>query len=413
MDKNKKPQITIFLTVFIYLLGFGMIIPIIPMISTQYGASPFQTGLLLSIYSAMQFIFSPFWGRLSDKYGRRPILLACLFGEIFAYLFFALSRSLETIFIARALSGFFGASISTASAYISDITATNERSKGMALIGAAFGLGFLFGPALGGGLTVWAQHLSADPFFRTSFSSYWVSFLCLVTFVYAYFNLQESLNKDVVQAKKLSRLKSITKYFSEPVVGPLIFVFFLSSFAMSTMEATLVLYMKDKFGWGLTEVSFGFAYVGLMIVLTQGFLVRRLIPKYGERNILRIGLILMAMGFCGIAAAQSIFALALTQTFLALGVGFVNPSTLGSISLLANPNEQGSVLGTTQSMASLGRIVGPALGGALYGSFFIQSPFIMAGLLILTGLFIVISLFKQIPVAGLELKKSELKPNVK
>lgn len=404
MDKNKKPQITIFLTVFIYLLGFGMIIPIIPIISTQYGATPLQTGLLLSIYSAMQFMFSAFWGRLSDKYGRRPILLICLFGEIFSYIFFALSRNLEMIFLARALSGFFGASISTASAYISDITPANERSKGMALIGAAFGLGFLFGPAVGGGLTVWAEHLSPDPFFRTSFSSYWVSFLCLVTFVFAFFNLKESLNKDLNTPPKLGRFQAITKYFSEPVIGPLIFVFFLSSFAMSTMEATLVLFMKDKFGWGLTEVSFGFAYVGLMIVLTQGFLVRKLIPKFGERNILRLGLIFMAMGFCGIAAAQSIFAMALTQTFLALGVGFVNPSTLGSISLLAKSNEQGAALGTTQSMASLGRIAGPALGGALYGSLFIESPFIVSGLLILTGLFIVIVIFKQIPIAGLEKK---------
>ncbi len=404
MIENKKPQITIFLTVFIYLLGFGMIIPIIPLISTQYGATPLQTGLLLSVYSAMQFLFSPVWGRLSDRYGRRPILLVCLIGEIFAYLFFALARNLEMIFIARALSGFFGASISTASAYISDITPANQRSKGMALIGAAFGLGFLFGPAIGGGLTWWAQKLSDDPFFHTSFSSYWVSFLCLVTFVFAFFNLKETLNKDLLNKNSLGRIKAITKYFSAPVIGPLIFVFFLSSFAMSTMEVTLVLYMKDKFGWGLLEVSYGFAYVGLMIVLTQGFLVRRLIPKFGERNVLRLGLIFMAMGFCGIAAAQSLFALALTQTFLALGVGFVNPSILGSISLLADPNEQGAVLGTTQSMASFGRIVGPALGGALYGSFFIQSPFIMAGLLILTGLFVVIVIFKQIPIAGLEKK---------
>ena len=171
------------------------------------------------------------------------------------------------------------------------------------------------------------------------------------------------------------------------------------------MEATLVLFMKKKFGWGLMEVSFGFAYVGLMIVLTQGYLVRKLIPKYGERNILRLGLILLSLGLCGIAAAQSLVAMALTQTFLALGIGFVNPSTLGSISLLTNANEQGAALGTTQSMASLGRIFGPALGGALFGAFTSESPFIVAGLLTLTGLFVVIAIFKQIPVAGLNLEK--------
>ena len=401
MSENKKPKIAIFLTVFIYLLGFGMIIPVIPIISVEYGATAFQTGLLLSIYSLMQFVFSPFWGRLSDRYGRRPILLICLFGEIFSYLFFALSRNLEMLFVARCLSGFFGASISTASAYISDITPLNERSKGMALIGAAFGLGFLFGPALGGGLTLWAEKISTDPVFRTSFSAYWVSFLCLITFVFAFVTLKETLKKEISQQNKLTRLQAVTKYLSAPIIGPLVFIFFLSSFAMSTMEATLVLFMRDKFNWGLTDVSFGFAYVGLMIVITQGFLVRRLIPKYGERNILRIGLICMALGFCGIAAAQSLVAMALTQTILALGVGFVNPSTLGSISLLTPSSEQGSAQGTTQSMASLGRIIGPAMGGALYGSLNQESPFIMAGLLILIGLLVVIAIFKEIPIAGL------------
>lgn len=401
MNENKKPQIIIFLTVFIYLLGFGIVIPIIPIISTQFGASPFQIGLLMSIYSLMQFIFSPFWGQLSDKYGRRPILLTCLAGEVFSYLFFAQAKNIEMLFFARIMSGFFGASISTASAYISDITPANERSKGMALVGAAFGLGFLFGPAIGGGLTIWATHISTDPFFKTSFSAYWVSGLCFFTFLFAYKNLKETLKKELNPMPKLSRFQALTKYFSLPTVGPLVFVFFLSSFAMSMMEATLVLFMKRKFGWGLTEVSFGFAYVGLMIVITQGLLVRRLIPKYGERNILRIGLILMSLGLSGIAAAQSLFAMALTQTLLALGIGFVNPATLGSISLLTQSNEQGAALGTTQSMASLGRIIGPAFGGALFGALNIESPFLMASALTLIGLFVVISIFKQIPIAGL------------
>lgn len=400
MNQNKKPQIVIFLTVFIYLLGFGIVIPIIPLLSTQFGATAFQTGLLLSIYSLMQFLFSPLWGRLSDRFGRRPVLLSCLFGEIFAYLLFAQASSFEMLFVARLLSGFFGASISTASAYISDITPANERSKGMALIGAAFGLGFLFGPAIGGALTLWADHFSPDPLFKSSFSAYWVSGLCLLTFLFALRYLKETLNKDLIEKNKLTRVQALTKYFKVPTVGPLIFVFFLSSFAMSTMEATLVLFMKDKFGWGLKEVSFGFAYVGLMIVLTQGFLVRRLLPKFGERNLLRLGLISMSLGFLGIAAAHSLFAMAITQTLLALGVGFVNPATLGSISLLTDAKEQGAALGTTQSMASLGRIIGPALGGAVYGAWYIESPFILSGLFTLIGLMIIIAIFKTIPIAG-------------
>lgn len=400
ISENKKPLIVIFLTVFIYLLGFGIVIPIIPTLSTQMGATAFQTGLLLSVYSLMQFIFSPWWGRLSDKYGRRPILLVCLFGEIFSYLLFAQAKNLELLFIARLFSGFFGASISTASAYISDITPPNERSKGMALIGAAFGLGFLFGPAIGGGLTVWAEHISIDPFFRTSFSSYWVAGFCLATFVFAYFNLKETLTLDSKPAERKNRFKEMMKYFKTNTVGGLIFVFFLASLAMSTMEATLVLFMKSRFDWGLKEVSFGFAYVGVMIVLTQGVLVRRLIPKFGEKQVLRFGLILMSMGLSGIAIAQSIYVVALTQTLLALGIGFVNPSTLGSVSLLIDAKEQGAALGTTQGMASLGRIIGPILGGALFGSLSEGSPFIVAGLMTVIALFVVISIYSQIPNAG-------------
>lgn len=403
---EKKPLVIIFLTVFIYLLGFGIIIPIIPILGTQMGATAFQAGLLISVYSLMQFVFSPFWGRLSDKYGRRPILLICLIGEIFAYLLFARARTLELLFVARLFSGFFGASISTASAYISDITPPNERSKGMALIGAAFGLGFLFGPAIGGGLTVWAEHLSADPFFITSFSSYFVSLICLLTSIFAWKYLKETLDPAQVRPPKMNRFLQILKYFRIPTVGPLIFVFFLSSLAMSTMEATLILFTKAKFNWGIKEVSFGFAYIGIIMIFTQGYLVRKLIPKLGEKQVLRTGLVLMTMGLSGIAIAQSIAVLAVTQTLLAIGIGFVNPSILGSISLLTDPNEQGAALGTTQGMASLGRIIGPIVGGALFGALTIESPFILSGAMTMIALFVVITIFKEIPNAGQKTESS-------
>ncbi len=409
--ENKKPLIVIFLTVFIYLLGFGIVIPIIPTLSIQMKASALQTGLLLSVYSLMQFIFSPIWGRLSDKYGRRPILLICLFGEIFSYLLFAQARSLELLFIARIFSGFFGASISTASAYISDITPPQERSKGMALIGAAFGLGFLFGPAMGGGLTIWAEHLSTDTFFRTSFSSYWVAGLCLVTFIFAYFNLKETLKVNNNSEERTSRIKEMIKFFKTDTVGALIFVFFLSSLAMSTMESTLVLFMKARFNWGLKEVSFGFAYVGVMIVITQGVLVRRLIPKFGEKQVLRFGLIFMSMGLCLIPVAQSLSVMALSQTLIALGIGFINPSTLGSVSLLIDSKEQGAALGTTQGMASLGRIIGPLVGGALFDSLSESSPFIVAGLMTMIGFFVIISIYSDIPNAGQTVKTGAESPS--
>ncbi len=411
----KKPQVVIFLTVFIYLLGFGMIIPILPLLSTHYGASAFQAGLLMSVYSLMQFIFSPLWGKLSDKLGRRPILMYCLLGEAISYLLLAWSRSLEMLFVSRILTGFFGASISTASAYISDITAPNERSKGMALIGVAFGLGFLFGPAIGGGLTYFAESISIDVNFITGFSSYGVALLCAATFIFAYFNLKESLVKnteekksDVPSAKpteKIGRIENISKYLNMPVVGSLIFTFGLATLAMSMMEATLVLFMKDKFAWGIKEVSFGFAYVGICIVLTQGFLVRKLIPKIGERNVLRIGLTCMAIGLVGIAFAQHIWMMAVVQTFLAIGNGFTNPSIMGSVSLLVPAEEQGVALGTTQSLSALGRVIGPVLGGLLFGSLTIGSPFIVAGLLIVCALVLVLSVYSKLPMSGKQTKE--------
>lgn len=397
---SKKAQLTIiFMTVFIYLVGFGIVIPIIPILSRNFGATALETGLLLSVYSLMQFLFSPFWGRLSDRHGRRPILLFCLVGEGLSYILFAYARSLEVLFIARIFAGFFGASISTASAYISDITPSNERSKGMALIGAAFGLGFVVGPALGGALAVWGHHISDAKHFDTSFASAWVAVICFANFLFGMKFLKESLSEKSESAAKRKRFSILARYFKVPTVGPLMTVFLLSSLAMSCMEATLILFMGEKYQWDIKQVSFGFAYIGIIIVFTQGFLVRRLLPRIGERYVLRWGLVLLALGLAGIAVAGSIPAMAVTMTLLSLGNGLTNPSTLGSISLLTDPREQGVAMGVTQSMASLGRIIGPALGGALY-TLAITTPFWASGFLAFLGLLIVLVIFKNIPVAG-------------
>lgn len=402
---QSKSQLTvIFLTVFIYLVGFGVIIPIVPILAKNFGATSFQVGLLLSVYSLMQFVFAPFWGRLSDRVGRRPILLFCLVGECLSYIGFALARNFEALLIARVFAGFFGASISTASAYISDITPPKERSKGMALIGAAFGLGFLIGPALGGGMALLGGKISSEPHFDTSFAAYFVALLCLANFAYGWKFLKESLSEEnkakALLLRKKGRFELLFKYLKLPLVGSLIGVFFLSSLAMSTMEATLVLFVGDRFQWGLREVSFGFAYIGLIIVLSQGFLVRRLIPKIGEKKMLVAGLTMMGLGLSIIAISDQIWILAISQTILAFGASFTNPSTLGSISLLAPAEDQGAVLGSTQGTASLGRIIGPAVGGLIYQSWHIVAPFVLAGLMAFTGLFVVSRLYSRLPDTG-------------
>ncbi len=397
MTSNKSRLAVIFFTVFLYLVGFGVVIPIIPILSRDFGATALETGLLLSVYSLMQFLFSPFWGQLSDKWGRRPILLFCLVGEGLSYIVFAWARSLEMLFVARLLAGFFGASLSTASAYISDITPKHERSKGMALIGAAFGLGFVFGPAIGGLLAVWGHNISSAPHFDTSFSAYWVSGLCFAIFLFGLRFLTESLNEKSESAAKKKRFSLMWHYLSGKTVGPLLNVFFLSSLAMSCMEATLILFMGEKYHWSVKDVSFGFAYIGVIIIFTQGFLVRRLLPKWGERKVLRLGLILFAVGLTGIALAPNLAFMTLTMTLLSVGNGLTNPSIMGSISILAETKEQGAAMGVTQSMASLGRILGPALGGFIYGAVTIQSPFFVSGALAFAALGIVFAIYKSIP----------------
>lgn len=400
-SSNRKTQLVlIFLTVFIYLLGFGIIIPILPILSRDFGATATETGLLMSVYSLMQFIFSPFWGRLSDRYGRKPILISCLVGETASYVLFAVSRDLTWLFVARSLAGFFGGSISTASAYISDITPADQRSKGMALIGAAFGLGFVFGPAIGGFLAEYASHISTEPFFNTSFASYVVAGLCFFTAVFGFFFLTESLTERSQKKDSKNRFLIIFEKLKIPVVSQLTVAFFLLSFSMSAMEATLVLYMGDVFKWGIKEVSYGFAYIGVVIVFTQGFLIRRVLPKWGERIVLKIGTLAFFLGMLLIALAPNLTMMAIAMTLIALGNGMSNPSILGSISNLTESTEQGSTLGVTQALSSLGRILGPALGGFVFHHFFIQSPFIISGILGFIAFLIVMILNTQIPNKG-------------
>lgn len=381
-----------------------MIIPVLPILSTHYGATPFQVGLIMSVFSLMQFLFSPFWGKLSDKYGRRPILIYCLLGEGVSYLILAQSQSLEMLFVARIFTGFFGASISTASAYVSDITSPENRTKGMAIIGAAFGLGFLFGPAIGGGLTLLAKKYSDDQGFILTFSAYPVALLCFLTFIFAYFFLVESKERKKTGDEKDTRkqLQNILEMFRKPVLGPLMLIFAVSTLSMAMMESTLVLFMKDKFNWGIAEASFGFAYVGICIVFTQGYLVRKLIPKFGEKSIIRAGLIGMAVGFALIALANNIWIMGIAMTCISVGSAFTNPSILGSVSLITHADQQGVTLGTTQSLSALGRVIGPAFGTLLFGAISISAPFWIGSLLLILNVFVVMKYYAQLPASNVK-----------
>lgn len=402
MKSSRSPLMVIFLTVFIDLVGFGIIIPLSPYLAREFQATPFQIGLLLSIYSIMQFLFSPVWGGLSDRFGRRPILLISILGGALSYLLFAFSNSFWILFAARGFAGLFGGNISTAHAYIADVTSPEERSKGMGLIGAAFGLGFIVGPIMGGLLGILGQKFGSTPPFGLSFSALGAAALCLINFIFAYTSLKESLPIEKRASKNVRRrrLLEIWTQLKRPVVGPLVFVYFLSGLAMAQMEAMLFPYVDDVFHWDIQKASYGFAYVGVLMVLTQGYFIRKWMPKYGEPAILATGLALFSVSLFGIGLSTTVPILAITMTLLALGNGLMRPPNLGLISLLTPAHEQGAAMGVTNSTASLGRIVGPIIGGYLYQNLNRTAPFLLAGTLSTVAFVVILVSYRRLPTSG-------------
>jgi len=395
-----KRLLIIFVTVFIDLVGFGIIIPMNSYLATSFGATPFRVGLLLSVYSLMQFIFSPIWGQISDRIGRRPVILVSLLGASLAHLGFAFAPTYWGLVLVRALAGVFGGNLSTAMAYIADVTDEKDRSKGMGLIGAAFGLGFVLGPAMGGGFGVIGKMLGDAPPLGMSFPAVIASLICFLNFLGAYKWLPESLKGQPAARPKSNRFQRIFNAFGTPVLGVLIFLLFINTLALAHVEQNLFLYVQDKFHWSFSKASLGFAYIGIIMVITQGYFIRKFMPKYGERNLLMIGFSLTCIGYVLSGFANEIWTLALGVTALGFGYGLANPSLNGSISLTTGKDVQGSTLGVSQSLSSLARILGPPTGGYLYQRLNPSTPFYVSGGLMILGLAIATVIRARMPQGG-------------
>lgn len=396
--KDKRLAI-IFLTVFIDLVGFGIIIPLNPYLADAFGATPFQVGLLMSVYSFMQFLFAPIWGRLSDRYGRRPIILISLLGSAVSHTTFAFSTQFWGLIFARSMAGVFGGNISTAMAYMADITEEKKRSQAMGLIGAAFGMGFLLGPFIGGVFGDVGRHLGTHPPLGESFSAIIAGGICFLNFLSAVFFLPESRKPGAKAQVRGSRFKRMFSALSTPTLNTVLVLVFFNTFAMAHIEMPMFLYVRDRWNWTLSQASFGFAYIGLVLVFTQGYLIRKWMPKLGESRMLLIGFVLSALGFAGVGLAPSIAFLAVAVTLIGIGNGLSTPSLSGSVSLLSSEDAQGRHLGVSQSLSSLARILGPASAGILY-EIGIPIPFLAASGLILVGLLIVWRVRAKLPEAG-------------
>jgi len=381
MDRNKlkrAPIYLVLLTVFIDLLGFGIIIPLLPFYAQHFGAAPTVIGLLSSSYSFMQFLFVPFWGRLSDRIGRRPIILMSVTGSFISYLIFGFADSLTVLFVSRMLAGFMGANISTAQAYVADTTSFDERAKYMGLIGAAFGVGFMLGPFIGG---VMSKISYGTP-------GFFASGLSLANAVLAYFLLPESLKDKSTQARKLRLLNiaAIREVFRRKGIGDLVLVFFFYTMAFSILYVAFPLFSEKVLNYDAARNGYFFAYVGMIGIIIQGGVIGRLARKFGERSLVMTGLVSFLSSLLLVPITHELPTLMIAATLLAVGSAFITPSLTSLISKYAGTGEQGSTLGVSQSFSSLGRVIGPFLGGFIIGTAGIAWPFYTGSVMLLVAL---------------------------
>ena len=363
---NRSPLIVIFTTVFIDLVGFGIVIPVLPFYAegTAFNATPRTVGLLFASYSIMQLIFSPILGRLSDKYGRRPVLLLSIIGTGIGFLVLGFATTIFMLFLGRILDGITGGNISTAQAYIADITTEENRAKGMGLIGAAFGLGFIFGPAIGGILSRWGIHV---PFL-------FAAAMCFANALLLYFTLPETVTADH-PAKNLAGARSFRNVVSslkQPRLAFVLIIYFLFIVAFSIMTTSFSLYTMFRFGYDAQHTGYLFAYVGLIAVIIQGGLIGRLVKRFGELPLVIFGALcfaisLFAVPFVG-PAAGGLAALLVGGGVFSMGNSLATPALTSLASKSVGPAQQGIVLGVTQSVASLARAVGPFLAAVLIDS---------------------------------------------
>lgn len=364
----------LFLIVVVDLIGFGIIIPLLPFYAEHYQASPAEVGLLMAVYSAAQFISAPFWGRLSDRVGRRPVLLGTIFAASLSYVWLGFADTLITLFAARAVGGLMAGNISTAFAYAADVTTKENRAKGMGMIGAAFSIGFILGPAVGG-LLAGADPANAD--FRTpSFAAAGLSALACVL---GLFTLKESLSAEararIAGQNRVARMKALGDALRTPGIGVLLILAFLATFVFAGLESTFAMWSRRQYGWGPEQNGYLFAFIGVLAAMIQGGLMGKLANKFGVERLIFAGAVALAIGLAWIPFTSSVPELVCAMTVAALGFSITTPALNTAISVRGESDVQGGLMGVTRSATTLSRMTGPAVAGTAFGFIGLNSPY--------------------------------------
>lgn len=369
MRNGRSPLVIIFITIFIDLVGFGIVIPVLPLYAEKYGASETTVGVLLAIYSAMQFVFAPILGKLSDRVGRRPVLLVSLIGTSIGFLIMGLAPkmpfglallglgpTLGWLFVARIIDGISGGNISTAQAYIADVTPPEDRSKGMGLIGAAFGLGFVFGPMIGGVLSYISP---GAPFF-------FASAMAAANATALYFFLPESLSHEHrSEARGRRGIIQVLEESGSWQLGAVLATYFFATVAFAMMTATFALFAAHRFKFDAWHTGFLFGFVGVIGAVIQGGLLGRLVKVFGDKSLAVTGTAIFAVSVFFFPMSDTLTFLVLSSSGIAIGNSLMTPTLNALASKSVSASWQGSVLGVMASVASLARIIGPVLGDSL------------------------------------------------
>ena len=386
-----SPSFVIVMTTFIDMIGYGMVIPILPFHPETAGAGALALGILIGSFSLMQFIFSPLLGRLSDKMGRRPIILLSIFFSAISFVLFALANSFLLLLLSRITAGMATES-AVAQAYISDITTEKDRAKGMGKVGAAIGAGFIIGPALGGFLSVYG--LSTIGFAAAG--------LTLVNLLFAFFFLPESNSRTTsnIQVNSDGYWRMLASALTKPLIGTVFIILFVITFAFSAIPVIVPLLGIAFFSFTEIEMSYFFMYIGVVQIVLQGILIGRLTKRWGEENLMVFGTLLMALGMFFMPLYPSIIIFVASITLISAGIGTLSTILPSFISKRTASDKQGGMLGVSQAVGSIARVPGPLVGGFIAEFAGLNVAFLLSAALVMICFFLGFKLFRANKSSG-------------